>query len=68
VVGTRLALAEPEICAARRVTTFVVKRRAMVTGNFRGFGRNEQSLKLDRDLVLFYGPNGYPLSDSPHFK
>jgi energy-coupling factor transporter ATP-binding protein EcfA2 len=27
--------------------------------NFRGFGANSDTIKLDRDLVLIYGPNGF---------
>jgi hypothetical protein len=31
----------------------------LTISDFRGFGRNEKPLKLDSDLVLFYGSNGY---------
>ena len=27
--------------------------------NFRGFGSNVEAIRLDRDLVLFFGPNGF---------
>lgn len=27
--------------------------------NFRGFGSNVETIRLDRDLVLFFGPNGF---------
>ncbi len=27
--------------------------------NFRGFGSKAQTIRLDRDLVLFFGPNGF---------
>lgn len=27
--------------------------------NFRGFGLRSESIRLDRDLVLFFGPNGF---------
>jgi hypothetical protein len=52
----------------RYLTYAVLKILDLTISAFRGFGRNEHPPKLDRDLVLFYGPNGYPLSDSPHFR
>jgi recombinational DNA repair ATPase RecF len=27
--------------------------------NFRGFGSKAETIRLDRDLVLFFGPNGF---------
>ena len=27
--------------------------------NFRGFGATSDTIKLDRDLILIYGPNGF---------
>lgn len=36
-----------------------MRLKALTVSNFRGFGSAAEPIDLDRDLVLFYGPNGH---------
>ena len=36
-----------------------MRLKALTVRNFRGFGSAAETIDLDRDLVLFYGPNGH---------
>ena len=36
-----------------------MRLKALTVRNFRGFGAAAETIDLDRDLVLFYGPNGH---------
>jgi recombinational DNA repair ATPase RecF len=36
-----------------------MRLKALTVHNFRGFGSTADPIDLDRDLVLFYGPNGH---------
>ena len=36
-----------------------MRLKALTVRNFRGFGTASETIDLDRDLVLFYGPNGH---------
>ena len=31
----------------------------LIVRNFRGFGNTSETIRLDGDLLLFYGPNGF---------